>query len=56
MGNIGTFEVILIALVIFLFFGAKKLPELAQGISKSMKEFRKAAKDDDVNDNDTVKK
>jgi len=44
-GNIGAPEIILIVLFILIFFGAKKLPELAQGLGKGIKEFRKAAKD-----------
>ena len=50
MGNLGATEIILIVLVILLFFGAKKLPELAQGLGKGMKEFRKATKEiqDDI--------
>ncbi|MFK5923409.1 MAG: twin-arginine translocase TatA/TatE family subunit [Verrucomicrobiota bacterium] len=45
MGPIGFQEMILIALVILLLFGAKKLPELARGIGKSMGEFKKAKED-----------
>ena len=45
MGPIGLQEMILIALVILLLFGAKKLPELARGIGKSMGEFKKAKED-----------
>jgi sec-independent protein translocase protein TatA len=44
-GNIGTGEIILIILAILILFGAKKIPELAQGIGKGMKEFKKALKD-----------
>ena len=44
-GNIGAPEIILIVLFILIFFGAKKLPELAQGLGKGIKEFRKAARD-----------
>lgn len=44
-GNLGATEIILIVLVILLLFGAKKIPELAQGIGKGMKEFKKAVKD-----------
>jgi sec-independent protein translocase protein TatA len=53
-GNIGTGEIILIILAILILFGAKKIPELAQGIGKGMKEFKKALKDveDEVKDND----
>lgn len=49
-GNIGATEIILILLVILIFFGARKIPELAQGLGKGLREFRKAARDiqDDV--------
>jgi sec-independent protein translocase protein TatA len=50
MGNIGTTEIILIIAVLFLFFGAKKIPELAQGLGKGIREFRKASREiqDDI--------
>jgi sec-independent protein translocase protein TatA len=50
-GNLGTGEIILILLIILIFFGAKKIPELAQGLGKGLREFRKAAKDiqEDIN-------
>lgn len=44
-GNLGATEIILIVLVILLLFGAKKIPELAQGLGKGMKEFKKSIKD-----------
>lgn len=44
-GNLGTGEIILILLIVLIFFGAKKIPELAQGLGKGMREFRKAARD-----------
>ena len=44
-GNIGTPEILIILLIILVFFGAKKIPELAQGLGKGIREFRKAAKD-----------
>ncbi|AFH49803.1 Sec-independent protein secretion pathway component [Ignavibacterium album JCM 16511] len=44
-GNLGAGEIILIILVILLLFGAKKIPELAQGLGKGMKEFKKAVRD-----------
>ncbi|KPK74314.1 MAG: preprotein translocase subunit TatA [candidate division Zixibacteria bacterium SM23_73] len=45
LGGIGAQELILIFLVILLLFGAKKIPEIAQGLGKGMKEFRKAMKE-----------
>ena len=48
--NLGAPEILLILLVIIIFFGAKKIPELAQGLGKGIREFRKAAREieDDV--------
>jgi len=43
--NLGAGEIILILLVLLLLFGAKRLPELAKGLGKSLKEFKKATKD-----------
>jgi sec-independent protein translocase protein TatA len=42
MGPIGMPEMMMIFIVILLLFGAKKLPELARGVGKSMGEFKKA--------------
>ena len=44
--GIGTVELIILFLVLLLIFGGKKLPELARGISDSIKEFKKALKED----------
>ncbi len=44
-GSIGTPELLMIMLVILLLFGSKRLPELARGIGKSIREFKKAAED-----------
>ncbi len=45
MGNLGVPELLLILLVILVFFGSKKIPELAQGLGKGIREFRKASRD-----------
>jgi sec-independent protein translocase protein TatA len=42
IGPLGTGEMIMIFIVVLLLFGAKKLPELARGVGKSMGEFKKA--------------
>lgn len=39
--GLGTQEIILILLVVLIFFGAKKIPELARGIGKGVSEFKK---------------
>lgn len=56
MGNLGATEIILILLVILIFFGAKKIPELAQGLGKGIREFRKATREIEDNIQDEVKK
>ena len=45
MFNLGGQEMIIIFLIVLLLFGAKKLPELARGVGKSMGEFKKARED-----------
>ncbi|MFT6577461.1 MAG: sec-independent protein translocase protein TatA [Akkermansiaceae bacterium] len=42
LGSLGTQEMVLIFLILLLLFGAKKLPQLARGVGKSVGEFRKA--------------
>ncbi len=46
-GIFGAWEVILLLAVVLLLFGAKKLPELAKGLGKSIKEFKKASSETD---------
>ena len=40
LGNIGTGEIILIALVVLLLYGGKKIPELMKGIGNGVKSFK----------------
>lgn len=42
MGSFGLVEWILIILVLLLFFGAKRIPDMARGLAQGYKEFRKA--------------
>ena len=39
-GSFGTGEIILIALVILLLFGGRKIPELMKGLGKGVKSFK----------------
>ena len=43
--GLGGPELLIILAVLILLFGAKKLPELAKGMGKSVSEFKKASKD-----------
>ena len=40
LGNLGTGEIIIIALVLLLLFGVKKIPELMRGIGKGVRNFK----------------
>jgi sec-independent protein translocase protein TatA len=42
MGSLGPFEILLIFLVILLVFGAKRIPEIARGLGKGIREFKAA--------------
>ena len=43
--GIGTWEILLIFLVALLLFGAKRIPEIAKSLGKSITEFKRAVKD-----------
>jgi sec-independent protein translocase protein TatA len=46
-------ELIIILVIVVLLFGAKKIPDLAQGLGKGIKNFKKAmSEDDDKDDKD----
>ena len=45
IGGLGLPELMIIFFVILLLFGAKRLPELAAGLGKGLREFKKAAND-----------
>lgn len=44
---IGWPQIVLIAVVILLIFGGKKIPELMRGLGSGIKEFKDASKDED---------
>lgn len=43
MFNIGGSEIFFILFIVLLFFGSKKIPELARGIGKGLREMKDAA-------------
>ena len=45
MGSLGPFEILAILLVILLLFGAKRIPEIARGLGKGIREFKDATND-----------
>ena len=47
MRTLGASEILIIALVILLLFGAKKLPELAKGLGEGIKNFKNSVKSDE---------
>lgn len=45
IGGMGAQELLLIFLVVLLLFGAKRIPDIAHGIGKGMREFKRAVQD-----------
>ena len=50
--NLGFWEIVIIALIVLLIFGGKKIPELMKGLGKGVKNFKEGMKEveDDVQD------
>lgn len=45
IGNLGTGEILIIALIVLLLFGGKKIPELMRGLGKGVKSFKDGMSD-----------
>jgi len=45
--RLGAGEIIVILLILLLLFGGRKLPQLAEGMGKALKNFRKAVQDNE---------
>jgi sec-independent protein translocase protein TatA len=54
--GLGSTELLVILLIVLVLFGGSKLPSLAKGLGQSVKEFKKASKDDDETKPTEVKK
>lgn len=54
-GSFGAGEIIIIALIVLLLFGGKKIPELMKGIGKGVKSFKDGVKgiEDEINADDS---
>jgi len=46
-GRISTAEIIIIAVILLLFFGARRLPDIARSLGESAREFRKSIRNGD---------
>ena len=42
LGGLGTGEIVLLVVVLLIFFGGKRIPELARGLGKGIREFKDA--------------
>ena len=49
-GNLGFTEILILVLILVLFFGAKRIPEIGASIGKGFKEFKRSLKDVDADD------
>lgn len=65
MFNLGGSEIFFILFIVLLFFGSKKIPELARGLGKGLREMKDAASGiereitkemNEVKDNESIKK
>lgn len=50
LGAMGPWQVVLIIAAILILFGGRKIPELMKGLGGGIKEFKKASKEDDTED------
>lgn len=55
LGMFGTQEIILIAIVVILMFGAKKIPQLMRGVGSGIKEFKDGMKEGEKSADDEKK-
>ncbi|MFQ5753010.1 MAG: twin-arginine translocase TatA/TatE family subunit [bacterium] len=51
--SLGPWEILIVIFIILLLFGGKKFPELAKGLGKGLREFKKSVKEPDVDENHT---
>ncbi len=49
-GRFGVVELIIVAFILLLLFGGKKIPELVRGVGDAVREFKKGAKEGEKED------
>lgn len=54
--GLGMREILVIAILILLLFGAKRIPEFMKGLGSGIKEFKKSMKEDDKKNDNTEDK
>jgi sec-independent protein translocase protein TatA len=55
MFKLGVPELVIILIIVFFLFGAKRLPEMGKGIGEGIKNFKKSIKGDDNNEKEKEK-
>ncbi|MCM1029563.1 MAG: twin-arginine translocase TatA/TatE family subunit [Pseudoflavonifractor sp.] len=50
IGGLGLPEIVLIAVVVLLFFGGKRIPELMKGLGKGVRSFRDGMKETEIDE------
>ena len=48
MPRLGLWEILIIALVLLVFFGANRIPEMMRGLARGLKGFKEEMKSDDT--------
>ena len=55
LGMVGPWQIVIIAIIVLLLFGGKKIPELMKGIGRGVKEFKEGINPDEVKEKEEKK-